>query len=224
MCAEGLTFWQATPREADFAVVLADILAYVTLSVAIATLSACSFKKSMYFCSRNQSIIPTMKTKQEIWTSSDNKLTITYTYDGDEVIATLSMCGESYYGYVMRKKCGHPIVFFPKLGLHGKWGIPSLYDVTDDLGGRHQWLFNSDRYRLAVDELTWAIRYDLIITDPINISYKGYSLVKDSDDLFPFVVSEFVELHRADNRFTCRFKSLSAAKAAVTRYLSCLQL
>ena len=99
-----------------------------------------------------------MKTKQEIWTSSDKRLAITFTKNEYGILANLSMCGEKYFGHVTGERNGHYIIFFPKLGLHGRWGVPCLYDLIDDLGNRHQWLFDADRYRHAVDELDWAIK------------------------------------------------------------------
>lgn len=99
-----------------------------------------------------------MKTKQEIWTSSDSRLSITVTNNGRGLLTKLTMCGETYDGFVASTTKGHHIMFFPRLGLHGKWGVPCLYDLTDDLGNRHQWLFDADRYRHAVDELDWAIK------------------------------------------------------------------
>lgn len=99
-----------------------------------------------------------MKTKQEIWTSSDSRLSITVTNNGRGLLAKLTMCGETYDGFVASTINGHHIMFFPRLGLNGRWGVPCLYDLTDDLGNRHQWLFDADRYRHAIDELDWAIK------------------------------------------------------------------
>lgn len=104
-----------------------------------------------------------MKTKKQIWTSFDERLEIEFINNGRGIIAVLKMydsdhlCENVYSGFVASELEGHLIVFFPMMGRDGMWVIPSLYDKVDDRLKPCQWLYDADRYRLAVDNLRFII-------------------------------------------------------------------
>lgn len=97
-----------------------------------------------------------MKTKQEIWTSSDGKISVTIKDNRRGLMASLTIDDIVYNSLVATKVCGHYVMFFPFMGQYGQWAVPCLYDLTDDFGHRFQWLFST--YRRAVDELEWAVK------------------------------------------------------------------
>lgn len=99
-----------------------------------------------------------MKTKQENWTSSDSRISVTITNRGGGLLASLTVDGRTYNGFVASILFGHHVIFFPYLGQHGQWAVPYLYNITDEFGHRFQWLYAPDRYRRAVEELEWAVK------------------------------------------------------------------
>lgn len=104
-----------------------------------------------------------MKTRKQIWTSFDERLECEYINNGRGVIATLKMydgehhCECVYTGFVASEVQGHAVLFFPKMGRNGRWVVPKLYESVDDRMKPCQWLYEADRYRLAVDNLTFIV-------------------------------------------------------------------
>lgn len=47
--------------------------------------------------------------------------------------------------------------------------------------------------------------------------YKSFTIIHDDDDLFPYIVPEFIALEKK-----CRYRTMAAAKAAITRHEKCM--
>lgn len=104
-----------------------------------------------------------MKTKKQIWTSFDERLECEFINNGRGLIAVLTMYDSNhlhknvYYGFVASEFEGHLIAFFPMMGRSGMWVVPSLYDKVDDRLKPYQWIYDADRYKLAIDNLRFII-------------------------------------------------------------------
>lgn len=71
----------------------------------------------------------------------------------------------------------------------------------------------SGTYYLTTDE-----GFEEVVCNSVN--YKGFRIVKSTiDNVYPWIVPWFLAIFFFEDEKPCRFKTLAAAKAAITRYI-----